>query len=68
MRNPRTRALRAKGDQNPAQWRPAQRTFWCTYARAWVDVKHHYRLSITQAENKALDQMLDTCAGEPIHP
>ncbi|MEV7971117.1 hypothetical protein AB0O34_34765 [Sphaerisporangium sp. NPDC088356] len=44
------------------------RNFWCTYARAWIDVKHHYTLSITQAEKKALDEMLDTCAGEPIHP
>jgi hypothetical protein len=58
----------AKGDENPAQWRPPQRNFWCTYARAWIDVKHHYTLSVTQAEKKALDEMLDTCVGEPIHP
>ncbi|MEV4096990.1 HNH endonuclease family protein [Streptosporangium saharense] len=52
---------RSKGDQSPDQWKPPLRTYWCTYARAWVDVKQHYALSVTSAEKGALTEMLDTC-------
>lgn len=52
---------RSKGDQSPDQWKPTLRTYWCTYARAWVDVKQHYALSVTSAEKTALTEMLDTC-------
>lgn len=55
-----TTSDQAKGDQNPAQWRPV-RSYWCVYARAWTDVKSHYRLTITAREKTALDGMLDTC-------
>ncbi|GAA3077652.1 HNH endonuclease family protein [Streptosporangium carneum] len=52
---------RSKGDQSPDQWKPPLRSYWCTYARAWVQVKQHYALSITQTEKAALGEMLDTC-------
>ncbi|WP_405148466.1 HNH endonuclease family protein [Sphaerisporangium sp. NBC_01403] len=57
---------RAKGDQIPAQWKPPLRGFWCTYARAWTDVKHRYGLAVTAPEKTALAEMLDTCP-EPQH-
>ncbi|MFF3068869.1 DUF1524 domain-containing protein [Kitasatospora sp. NPDC057936] len=53
---------RSKGDQSPDQWKPPATAFWCTYARAWGDVKYTYQLSITDTEKTALNQMLDTCA------
>ncbi|MBB5116930.1 hypothetical protein AF335_24170 [Streptomyces eurocidicus] len=52
---------RSKGDQSPDQWSPPDRTYWCTYSRAWVDVKHLYDLSVTQAEADQLVTMLNTC-------
>jgi hypothetical protein len=52
---------RAKGDQDPSQWRPPQRGYWCTYARKWISVKSHWKLSITAAEKSALVDMLETC-------
>jgi hypothetical protein len=52
---------RAKGDQDPAQWKPPNRAFWCTYAQRWIAVKHHYRLTVTEAEKSALEEMLRTC-------
>ncbi len=52
---------RSKGDQSPDQWKPPLRTYWCTYARAWVQVKQYYALSVTALEKKALGEMLDTC-------
>jgi hypothetical protein len=53
---------RAKGDQAPDQWRPPNRSFWCVYARAWVDVKSAWTLTATRTERRALEQMLSTCA------
>ncbi|MBG0818364.1 HNH endonuclease family protein [Planomonospora sp. ID82291] len=52
---------RAKGDQPPNLWKPPSRASWCIYARAWVDVKHHYALTVTSQEKTALTEMLDTC-------
>jgi hypothetical protein len=52
---------RAKGDQAPDQWRPPNRSFWCTYARAWIDIKSDWTLSATWAERRTLEQMLSTC-------
>jgi hypothetical protein len=53
---------RSKGDQSPDQWSPPSRGYWCTYARAWTDVKHLYQLSVTPPEADQLVTMLDTCA------
>ncbi|MEU3711169.1 HNH endonuclease family protein [Streptomyces catenulae] len=53
---------RQKGDQSPDQWAPPRHAYWCTYARAWVDVKHVYHLDITAPEKAKLGEMLDTCA------
>ncbi|MBG0825974.1 HNH endonuclease [Planomonospora sp. ID91781] len=60
-------ANRAKGDQPPNLWKPPLRGAWCVYARAWIDVKHHYTLTVTDPERRALAEMLDTCtpAAEP---
>ena len=52
---------RAKGDQDPSQWKPPKRGYWCEYAQDWVAVKHHWELSVTSEEKAALEDMLDTC-------
>jgi len=52
---------RAKGDQDPSQWKPPNRDYWCTYAENWIAVKHHWQLSVTSAEKAALSDMLETC-------
>nr|WP_036373298.1 HNH endonuclease family protein [Micromonospora sp. ATCC 39149]QLJ98352.1 HNH endonuclease [Micromonospora carbonacea] len=52
---------RAKGDQDPSQWKPANRSYWCQYAEDWVTVKHHWRLTVTSAEKAALADMLEGC-------
>ncbi|MEU0568799.1 HNH endonuclease family protein [Nonomuraea sp. NPDC005983] len=51
----------AKGGHSPANWRPPVRGYWCTYARSWITVKHHYDLRVTPREKKALGNMLRTC-------
>jgi hypothetical protein len=52
---------RSKGDQRPDLWKPPLTSYWCTYSRAWIDVKHVYQLNVTDAERTALGEMLDTC-------
>ncbi|MFE3073568.1 HNH endonuclease family protein [Streptomyces sp. NPDC059247] len=52
---------RAKGDQTPDPWKPPLQSYWCTYSRAWVSVKHTYALNVTAAEQGALTTMLNTC-------
>lgn len=51
----------AKGDKDPAQWQPPRSSFRCTYAKAWIQVKWYYSLSIDSAEKSALNGMLATC-------
>jgi hypothetical protein len=51
----------SKGDQDPSQWKPPSRDFWCTYAEDWVTVKTFYKLTVTVAEKGALTDMLGTC-------
>jgi hypothetical protein len=52
---------RAKGDQDPAQWKPPNRGYWCEYARRWVAVKHYWRLTVTEREKIELREMLGSC-------
>jgi hypothetical protein len=52
---------RAKGDQNPAQWKPPSRNYWCQYAQDWIAVKHYWELTITAEEKTALTDMLGSC-------
>ncbi|MGW7620753.1 HNH endonuclease family protein [Streptomyces antimycoticus] len=56
------RANRAKSDRDPAGWQPDLVSYRCTYARAWISVKHAYALTTDEEERVALTGMLDTCA------
>ncbi|TYB45337.1 HNH endonuclease family protein [Actinomadura chibensis] len=51
----------AKGDKDPAEWQPSRAAFRCTYARAWIQVKWYYGLTVDGAEKNALTTMLGTC-------
>ncbi|OTB09891.1 hypothetical protein K445DRAFT_71410 [Daldinia sp. EC12] len=51
----------SKGDKSPDTWKPPLKSFYCTYASAYVAVKSHWELSITSAEKSALSDMLSTC-------
>jgi hypothetical protein len=51
----------AKGDQDPSTWKPSLTSFWCTYARAWIQVKWYYNLTLQSSEKTALTSMLNTC-------
>ncbi|NBM20464.1 HNH endonuclease family protein, partial [Streptomyces sp. GC420] len=51
----------AKGDQDPATWMPSRTAYHCTYARAWVQVKYYYGLSVDSAEKSKLTSVLSGC-------
>ena len=53
---------RAKGDQDPSQWKPPSHDYWCSYAEDWITVKAYWKLTVTSAEKSALEDMLGTCA------
>lgn len=55
-------ANRAKGDKDPALWRPANKAAWCSYASSWVSVKSTWSLTVDAAERSALTEMLSGCA------
>jgi hypothetical protein len=51
----------SKGDKDPAEWQPPRSAFRCTYARAWIQVKWYYNLTVDSAEKSALNSMLASC-------
>ncbi|GAA0897887.1 MULTISPECIES: HNH endonuclease family protein [Streptomyces violaceusniger group] len=51
----------SKGDQDPGTWWPSRTAYKCTYARAWVQVKHYYGLSVDSAEKNSLSSVLNGC-------
>ncbi|ESK83668.1 secreted protein [Moniliophthora roreri MCA 2997] len=51
----------AKGDKDPAEWMPPLASYACTYARAWVQVKYYYKLSVDSAEKDKLSSILNGC-------
>lgn len=53
---------RSKGDQDPSQWKPPNKDYWCQYAQEWIAVKSFWELTVTSAEKVALTDMLGTCA------
>jgi Protein of unknown function (DUF1524) len=52
---------RSKGDQDPSQWKPPNKDYWCQYAKDWILVKSYWQLTVTKAEKSALLDMLGTC-------
>ncbi|HEY0951174.1 HNH endonuclease family protein [Nocardioides sp.] len=55
---------RSKGDQDVAEWLPAQQQ--CRYLREWVAVKHRWRLSVDSAEKSAMTSLASGCTNSTI--
>jgi hypothetical protein len=50
-----------KGDKTPETWKPPLESDWCQYASAYTQVKYTYELTVNEAEQGALADMLATC-------
>ncbi len=55
---------RSKGDQDVAEWLPAQQR--CRYLREWVAVKHRWRLTVDSAERNAMTSLAAGCTDSTI--
>ncbi|THV42848.1 HNH endonuclease family protein [Glycomyces buryatensis] len=53
----------SKGDRDPAEWVPPVTSVRCNYAKAWINVKYRYGLSVNSAEKTALRSQLSTYCG-----
>ncbi|MFJ9822192.1 DUF1524 domain-containing protein [Streptomyces sp. NPDC101151] len=51
----------SKSDSGPADWKPTNHAFWCTYAKDYTHIKSVWKLTTTDKEKSALSSMLDTC-------
>ncbi|WP_086661319.1 HNH endonuclease family protein [Lentzea kentuckyensis] len=51
----------AKGDKDPAAWKPPLTSYYCTYAKMWVHTKKNWGLTLQSSEKTALTGMLNTC-------
>ncbi|MFC4006208.1 HNH endonuclease family protein [Nonomuraea purpurea] len=51
----------SKSDKDPAEWQPPRTAERCRYARAWVQVKWYWGLSVDSAEKSSLSSMLSSC-------
>lgn len=51
----------SKSDQDPGEWLPSRTAYRCTYARAWVHVKHYYDMTVDPTEKSALQSVLNGC-------
>lgn len=55
------RANQAKGDGDAATWLPPSKLFRCQYVARQVAVKKKYGLWVTEAEKRAMSQVLSKC-------
>jgi hypothetical protein len=58
---------RSKGDRDPAQWLPRNKSFVCKYAVTWVQVKIRWSLTIDSAEQRSLRSALGSCSKSSTH-
>lgn len=57
----RTRTGEQKSDSGPAEWMPAERSFWCAYDQRIVTILTHYRREVTAADKAAMSGVLAHC-------
>jgi len=52
---------RSKGEKDPADWLPPNRSYHCDYAYKWMATKYRWSLSIDQAEALSLGGLVASC-------
>ncbi|MFI1607204.1 hypothetical protein ACH4YN_34570 [Streptomyces griseofuscus] len=51
----------SKPDSGPADCKPTNKTFWCTYAEDYTHTKSIWKRTTTDKEKSALSSLLDMC-------
>jgi hypothetical protein len=57
---------RSKSDQDPAEWMPTQRDYYCDYVATWIAVKWRWSLSVDSLERLTLSSVLEQCSSFTI--
>ncbi|MEU5047866.1 HNH endonuclease family protein [Streptomyces griseorubiginosus] len=57
---------RSKADQDPTTWMPPAGGYRCTYATDWITIKTRWNLTIDEAEQTALTNILNDCPNTPV--
>ena len=52
---------RSKNKQDPVDWLPPNRAYWCTYLTDWIAIKREWGLSMDQAEADTIRKGLRVC-------
>lgn len=55
-------ANRSKGAKGPEDWLPPDDGAVCPYIAAWIEVKHHWSLTIDPREREAVGTLLQKCS------
>ena len=50
---------RSKGAKSPDEWLPPNKRYRLHYASDWIATKHHWGLSVTEAEKRMLAGILE---------
>ncbi len=51
-----------RNGQAPDRWRPSNEAVWCAYGTDWISVKTRWGLTVSAAEARWLQEMIDTCS------
>lgn len=54
-----------KSDGDAATWLPPNKKFRCQYVARQISIKYKYALWVTEAEKKAMSDVLEKCPNEP---
>ena len=57
---------RSKSDQDPAEWMPTNKSYWCTYLENWVSIKTRWNLSVDKKEKEFILTNLKSCKKNKI--
>ena len=57
---------RQKGGKSPDQWMPKNKQFHCAYVTIWTSIKKQWELSMTEAEQVKIENVLKACTGEGV--
>ncbi len=60
------KANQIKSDGDAATWLPSNKSFRCEYVARQIAVKQKYSLWVTQAENEAMNRVLQDCPNQLI--
>ena len=52
---------RAKGDKDPSQWMPENKSYHCTYLKNWQKVKSTWKLNSDKKEKKFIESKSKNC-------